>query len=463
MTFPLNIETRHKKFQFFALMDTGAISSCINYNTFRKLNVQLTQCEVPKVMGADCGDLGSMGTVELTLSIGANKVTQDFFICRELRRNIILGVDFAKRNCAGIQWTTNRTRVLSLNGVKAVEVEEDKLGIPVTASYHVRIPPRHNAVFEVTIHAETQGTQVIMGNRHLLEKYLNIYQHKVAIVAEENCERFPLLAITNLDHVKTLHLAKGEVVGFARPESSEVTYIATTSELNIEEAIDVKPRNWIPQRKLSPQNQTVQEPQARCSNFQEPSTKLRPFPERLETEEVRSTREDTTSTFQESKRESGEYSQNSLNQQWCELSEVIESDFLIFPGDVYPNRKVQLEDADTKDSTRVSFEELCEQQHEAFSKNNKDIGRTQLIEMEINTGDSLPVAKSPYTLPLKKHYDWVRQEIETLEKSGVIERSLSRLASPVIFVPKKSAPDEPPRRRLCIDYRKVNALQPEVK
>ena len=29
--------------------------------------------------------------------------------------------------------------------------------------------------------------------------------------------------------------------------------------------------------------------------------------------------------------------------------------------------------------------------------------------------------------------------------------------------PKKSAPDELPRRRLCIDYQKVNALQQEVK
>ena len=143
--------------------------------------------------------------------------------------------------------------------------------------------------------------------------------------------------------------------------------------------------------------------------------------------------------------EFGEDSQNLLNQQWCELSEVIESDFLISPGDVYPNRKVELEDANIKDSTRVSFEVLCEQQHEAFSKNNKDIGRTQLIEMEINTGDSLLVVQSPYTLPLK-HYVWVRQEIEILEKSGVIERSLSRQTSPVIVVPKKSAPDEPPRR-----------------
>ena len=106
-----------------------------------------------------------------------------------------------------------------------------------------------------------------MGNKHLLEKYPNMYQHEVAILAEENSERFPLLAITNLDHVKTLHLAKGEVVGFARPESSEVTYIATTNELNIEEVIDVTPRNWIPQRKWSSQSQTLQQPQARHSDF----------------------------------------------------------------------------------------------------------------------------------------------------------------------------------------------------
>ena len=153
--------------------------SCINYNTFHKLNVQLTQREVPKVIGADGGDLGSMGTVQLTLGIGSSKVTQNFIVCRELRRNIILGVYFAKHNCAGIQWTTNRTRVLSLNGIKAVDVKEDELGIPVTASYQVKIPPRHDAVFEVNIHAETEGMQVIEGNKHLIEKHPNMYQHRL--------------------------------------------------------------------------------------------------------------------------------------------------------------------------------------------------------------------------------------------------------------------------------------------
>ena len=94
--------------------------SCMNYSMFCKLNVPLLQQDVPRVVGADGGDLGSMGITELTLTLGMNKVKQCFIICREPRRNIILGVDFAKQNCTGIQWTTNRMRILSLNGIKAV-------------------------------------------------------------------------------------------------------------------------------------------------------------------------------------------------------------------------------------------------------------------------------------------------------------------------------------------------------
>ena len=45
---------------------------------------------------------------------------------------------------------------------------------------------------------------------------------------------------------------------------------------------------------------------------------------------------------------------------------------------------------------------------------------------------------------------------------GIIERSISPWASPVVIVPKKSAPGEPPRRRMCVDYRRINKLQPEV-
>ena len=82
-----------------------------------------------------------------------------------------------------------------------------------------------------------------------------------------------------------------------------------------------------------------------------------------------------------------------------------------------------------------------------FSLNNEDIGHTQLVTMGIDTGDSPPVCQKPYTLPLK-HYSWVQQEIETLEHAGVIKKSISLWASPIVVVPKKSAPGEPPRHRM---------------
>ena len=81
--------------------------------------------------------------------------------------------------------------------------------------------------------------------------------------------------------------------------------------------------------------------------------------------------------------------------------------------------------------------------------------------MEIDTGDSPPSTKKLYTLPLK-HYEWVQQEIESLERAGIITRSVSLWASPVVMVPKKSAPGEAPRRRMYIDFCAINALQPTV-
>ena len=39
---------------------------------------------------------------------------------------------------------------------------------------------------------------------------------------------------------------------------------------------------------------------------------------------------------------------------------------------------------------------------------------------------------------------------------------MSNWASSIVVVPKKSAPGEPPKRTLCIDFRKVNEIQQEV-
>ena len=103
-------------------------------------------------------------------------------------------------------------------------------------------------------------------------------------------------------------------------------------------------------------------------------------------------------------------------------------DLICSPAKVKFHRRVQLKDHDATKEMKKHFEELCQQFPDVFSTNNEDIGRTNLITMEIDTGDSLPSAKKPYTLPLK-HYEWVQQEIESLERAVIITRSVSPWAS----------------------------------
>ena len=99
--------------------------------------------------------------------------------------------------------------------------------------------------------------------------------------------------------------------------------------------------------------------------------------------------------------------------------------FICSPADVPGLHKVQLQDKTITTDIRQKFEELCEEYGEAFSKNNEDISRTKLVKMDIDTGDCPPLSSRPYTLPLK-HYEWVQREIESLERAGVITKSMSK-------------------------------------
>ena len=131
------------------------------------------------------------------------------------------------------------------------------------------------------------------------------------------------------------------------------------------------------------------------------------------------------------------------------------------PAEVEAHRKVDLKDVPIKEEMKEKFNKLCNNFDSIISKGSDDIGKTLLVEMDIDTGNSPPTATRPYMLPLK-HHEWVKKEIDTLERTGIIEKSISPWASPVVIVPKKSAPGEPPQRRMCVDFRNVNDTQPEV-
>ena len=141
--------------------------------------------------------------------------------------------------------------------------------------------------------------------------------------------------------------------------------------------------------------------------------------------------------------------------------EEVKKKFITSPADVEVHQKVNLQNAKVTEEDLQKFKKLCEEYDDIFSKDSADISGIPLVIMEIDTGNSPPISQRPYNLPFK-HSDWVQRELDTLEKAGVITRSISPWASPIVIVPQKPEPGEPPRRRLCVDYRALSNLLPTV-
>ena len=131
-----------------------------------------------------------------------------------------------------------------------------------------------------------------------------------------------------------------------------------------------------------------------------------------------------------------------LNKQEGEVDkESLEKKFITSPADIEVHRKVELQDVDITDEQQKAFKDLCTEFSDIFSTDSGNIGKMSLLDVEIDTSDSLPITQKPYTLPLK-HTEWVQRELEILEKAGVIVRSVSPWASPIVVVPKRTAPGE---------------------
>ena len=74
-------------------------------------------------------------------------------------------------------------------------------------------------------------------------------------------------------------------------------------------------------------------------------------------------------------------------------------------------------------------------------------GRTTMVEHRIPTEHAHPIRLSPYRIPHAYRWD----ELQSMEQAGIIERSSSECAAPIVLVKKKDN-----TLRMCVDYRRFN-------
>ena len=376
------------------------MKSVMSLEMYKKLKLKdLDTTSIPHVVGASGESLGTRGRTKCEVNINGRIFYQTFIVCEHLKRPIILGRNFLIQNCIGISWTKTNTRQLTQNNEVIAETAEYQTPSRASVSLkkNIKVPPRSCTVVDVDINTTEKIEVEVIPDQLWLSANPN---PMIADLKERGSNMITSFVIVNFSHHEHLHLPKHHVVAFTEKDCNEGEMLEICTMEQLEREL---PRNWIPERK----------------------------------------RQEKFSVF----------FKNPFMQK--------DDDFLKSPAEAPVHRKILLEDKNISPKTQEAFDKLCEKYDDIISKNSSDIGKTMLVEMEIDTGNHPPIASKPYTLPLK-HYNWVQKEIETLERAGIIERSISPWASPVVIVPKKSAPGEPPRRRMCVDYQRINKLQPEV-
>lgn len=105
---------------------------------------------------------------------------------------------------------------------------------------------------------------------------------------------------------------------------------------------------------------------------------------------------------------------------------------------------------DLEKSKSNELKKMLGRYDDCFAWNNEQLGRCDIIQVDIETSDEQPIRCHPYRVsPAQREI--IDKQVEEMLRLGVIKESNSSYASPVVLVKK---PDG--SWRFCIDYRKLN-------
>ena len=95
----------------------------------------------------------------------------------------------------------------------------------------------------------------------------------------------------------------------------------------------------------------------------------------------------------------------------------------------------KLEQVNVPEEFKPEIDGLLKRNRDLFISEDKHLGRTDTVNMRIDTGTHEPIKRRPYRTPLKQR-KMVDLAIEEMMQEGIIERSNSPLGFPIVLVEK---------------------------
>lgn len=108
--------------------------------------------------------------------------------------------------------------------------------------------------------------------------------------------------------------------------------------------------------------------------------------------------------------------------------------------------------SDLTEEEQDKVKDVLRKWEKVFATHDEDFGRTGTVKHKIPTGDSNPVRERFRPLP-PMMYKEVRALLSDMLEKGVICKSSSPWAAPIVLVRKKDG-----SWRFCVDYRKLNSV-----
>ena len=109
-------------------------------------------------------------------------------------------------------------------------------------------------------------------------------------------------------------------------------------------------------------------------------------------------------------------------------------------------------DINVPNEHRRKIEDLIHENIDVVANSCKELGRTPLVQMKLDTGNNPPIKIKPYRTPIYKR-KLVEEAVKEMLEAKVIERSGSPWSFPIVVVDKK---DTGPR--FCVDFRALNNI-----